>query len=745
MTAYWRRNRDSVPLRLMAVSKAPKQSAARKSLSGVARVVLVGLAGGAIMAAMAVPVVAGFGKASEVAAEQIGSLPAELATPPLPVRTYMLDADGNRFATLFEENRIEVPLDRISPNMQRAIVAVEDERFYEHHGVDVQGLIRAQLENTASGSIQQGASTLTMQYVRNVLVTAARTPEEAEAARERTTARKLQEIRYAVQLERELSKDEILNRYLNIAYFGSGAYGVEAASRRYFGHSANKMSVVEAATLAGVVQSPVGYDPLLNPEDATIRRDAVLRTMESQDVITPEQYEKAVAKPIDSYLEPKQISNGCAVSEYPFYCDYAVKQILNDPNYGKTVQDREDFLKRGGVVIHTAMQPKTQAAATNAVMNRIPPKDPSKKGTAIAMVKPQTGEVVALAQNRLWGTKGAGKTTYNYAVDQKDGGTTGMQAGSTFKIFTLAAAMEAGFSPYTVLDSSDDKNFAAGPWGCTDGRYFGSWTVSNSTSSGQFNMLQGTAFSVNTYFVGLEQQVGVCRTVDIAKRTGMSLANGAELPIVPSFTLGTVEISPLSLATSYATMANHGVYCKPHAITRIVDESDTGKKVVSKIEPECREAVSREVADSVTAILTHVVDGGIGGRTGAAMSLGRDVTGKTGTTDSSAAVWFAGYTPSLAAAVWVGDPRGGFQYPMKNVYINGSYYGQVFGSTLPGPIWKDAMLGALSDTPPETFELQTLYGLGSARGGGTYIPPTYTPAPAPVATPLATPVPVPTP
>jgi len=190
-------------------------------------------------------------------------------------------------------------------------------------------------------------------------------------------------------------------------------------------------------------------------------------------------------------------------------------------------------------------------------------------------------------------------------------------------------------------------------------------------------------------------------------------------------------------------MANHGVYCKPHAITRIVDEQSSEKKVVSKVDPQCREAVSREVADSVTAILTHVVDGGIPGRTGAAMSLGRDATGKTGTTDTSAAVWFAGYTPELAAAVWVGDPRGGFQYPMKNVYINGSYYGQVFGSSLPGPIWKQAMLGALSDTPPKSFELQTLFGLRTARGGGSYIPPSYTPAPAPGVT--STPAPLPTP
>ncbi len=715
----------------MAVSEDPQSNRPGSGIGRIAKVAVVGVAGGAILAGMAIPVVASMGKASEVASEQIGTLPDELATPPLPVRTVMLDADGNKIATLFEENRLEVGLDQISPYMQKAIVAVEDERFYEHHGVDIKGLVRAQLENTASGSIQQGASTLTMQYVRNVLVTAARTPEEVEAARERTTARKLQEIRYAVQIERQLSKDEILNRYLNIAYFGSGAYGVEAASRRYFGHSAKKMTPAEAALLAGLVQSPVGYDPLINPGAATTRRDEVLAKMEQQDFITPEQYEQAVGTPIDDMLNPKKVGNGCAVSAYPFYCDYAVKTLLNDPNYGKTKQDREDFLKRGGVVIHTAMQPKAQAAATNAVMNRIPPTDPSGKAAAIAMVTPETGEVVALAQSRYWGTKGVGKTTYNYAVDLKDGGTTGMQAGSTFKIFTIAAAMEAGISPYEVLDSSDDKTFAAGPWGCTD-NYFGPYTVSNSTASGQFNMLQGTAFSVNTYFVGLEQMAGLCRTVDVAKRTGMTLANGGELPTVQSFTLGSVEISPLALATSYATMANHGVYCKPHAITRIVDENDANKKVVAKAEPQCRQAVSREVADSTTAILTHVVDGGIGGRTGAAMSLGRDTTGKTGTTDTSAAVWFAGYTPDLAAAVWVGDPRGGFQYPMKNVYINGSYYGQVFGSSLPGPIWKDAMLGALADTPPQYFELQTMFGLGTARGGGSYIPPA---TPAPVSTP----------
>lgn len=715
----------------MAVSKNP--SARATQIAGLRRVAIVGALGGALIAGMALPIVAAVDKASETVANEISALPDELATPPLPARTYLLDSEGNRIATLFEENRLEVPLEQIDETMRKAIVAVEDQRFYEHNGVDLKGLLRAQLQNSTSGQIQQGASTLTMQYVRNVLVTAARDKSEVEAARARTTARKLQEIRYAVQLEKQLGKDEILKRYLNIAYFGAGAYGVEAASRRYFSHSADELTPAEAATLAGLVQSPVDYDPLLNPTGAKIRRDQVLDKMLEQGYLNSAEYSLAKSTTIQDMLDPKRIANGCAVSVYPFYCDYAVNEILNDPNYGKTRQDRENFLKRGGVTIQTALDPVAQDAAVNAVMNRIPATDPSGKAAVVAMVNPPSGGVVALAQNRMWGTKGAGKTTYNYAVDAADGGTTGMQAGSTFKIFTIAAAFEAGLSPWMVLNASDNKYFSGGTWGCED-NYFGPYVVPNSTSSGNFNMLQGAAFSVNSYFVGLEQLAGLCRTVDIAKRTGMTLANGGELPEVQSFTLGSVEISPLSLAESYATMANHGLHCEAHAVTRITARQDQGKPIVVKVQPRCNQAVSREVADSTTAVLTNVVDGGIGGRTGAAMSLGRDVTGKTGTTDTSAAVWFAGYTPNLAAAVWVGDPRGGYQYPMRNVYINGTYYGQVFGSSLPGPIWKDAMLGALADKPVDSFELMTLSGLRPARGGVT-IPPTSIPTPAYAPTP----------
>ena len=491
--------------------------------------------------------------------------------------------------------------------------------------------------------------------------------------------------------------------------------------RRYFGHSAKKLSPVEAATLAGVVQSPVGFDPLVNPEAAQVRRDEVLAKMEAQDFITPEQYNKAVAKSVQDTLKPKQISNGCAESDYPFYCDYAVKQILNDPNYGKTLQDREDFLKRGGVVIRTAMQPKAQAAATNAVMNTIPPKDPSKKGAAIAMVTRRPVRSLRWPRTAC-GDQGQGQD--HLQLRRRPEGWRHHRHAGGIDVQDLydRGGHRGGRIPLPCLfDSADDKTFAAGPWGCTD-NYFGPYTVSNSTSSGQFNMLRGTAFSVNTYFVGLEQAAGLCRTVDIAKRTGMTLANGGELPTVQSFTLGSVEVSPLALATSYATMANHGVYCKPHAITKITDERNSGKKIVSRSNRSA-DRRCRVVADSTTAILTAVVDGGIGGRTGAAMSLGRDVTGKTGTTDTSAAVWFAGYTPSLSTAVWVGDPRGGFKYPMKNVHQR-----VLLRSGLrfepPGPIWKQAMQGALADTPPETFELQTLYGLRSARGGGSYIPPT---------------------
>ncbi len=351
------------------------------------------------------------------------------------------------------------------------------------------------------------------------------------------------------------------------------------------------------------------------------------------------------------------------------------------------------------------------------------------------MVTPGTGDIRAMAQNREWGTGNPEKkwweTTYNYAVDQADGGTQGMQAGSTFKIFTLLAALDQGISPYTVINSPDGKSFT-GFTGCDGNLFAGAngggsqpWTVRNSTSSGNFDMFRGAAYSVNTFFVELEKRAGVCETVEMARKLGVKYADGSDLgevrpggitAEVASFTLGSTEISPLTLANAYATVSAHGVYCTPRVITRIEDRNG---KNLSVPKAKCKQAVSRNAADAAAAVLTNVVDGGISGRTGGSMALGRDTTGKTGTIDTQAAVWFAGSTPDLGAAVWVGDPRGGYGHPLRNLTINGRYYSKVFGSSLPGPTWKNAMQGALAGSDPVPMELRNQWNLRPARQAGS--------------------------
>lgn len=696
----------------MGVPSSPKP---RGQADAVRQFVLISVLAGAIVAAMALPFVSAAAFSTKQASMTFESLPQEIKEFPLPQRSYIEAADGTKIATLYSQNRVVVPLNKISPLIQHAAIATEDSRFYEHHGVDLKGSARALVANSNAGQTQQGSSTITMQYVRNLLITNAKTPEEVEQARARTMSRKLQEMRYALALEKKLSKDQILEGYLNISYFGSGSYGVEAASRRYYGIPNSKVSLPQAALLAGLVQQPVGYDPTVNPEVAKVRRDVVLDRMASQGFITQAQAIAAKKTTIASMLNPQEIPNGCAESTVPFYCDYVLQTIKNDPRYGATYEDRENLVRHGGIVIKTGLDRRAMISASNAVNGYLPPKDPSRKAAAIAMVEPATGKVLALAQDRTWGTKGPDKTTYNYAVDAKDGGTIGMQAGSVFKAFTLAAALEEGLDPQEYIYSPQTKVFEAGDWGC--GRKFNqpAYEVNNSTGEGSFNMWSGTANSINTYFVELERRAGLCRTVDVAERLGVTLANGEKLPRYPSFTLGSMEVSPLSVAAAYAGIANHGIFCRPHAVTTI--ENLQGETLF-KDEGDCKQVLRRGVADGVTALLTGVIDGEDSGRTGKNMSLGQDAAGKTGTTDSNAAVWFAGYTPTLAAAVWSGDPRGGFKYPMSDVVINGEYYDKVHGSSLPGPIWREAMLGALDGREPQNFDLESKDGLETARSGG---------------------------
>jgi len=693
-----------------------RASGARGPFGALLRLVgflIVAVTAGAVVAAMILPLAAGAGLITRGAVESFESLPDKLDAPELPERSVVLAADGSVLATIYYQNRIEVPLSAVSPVMRQAIVAVEDARFLDHPGIDLRGTMRAIVANSSSEGSRQGGSTITQQYVKNILIASASTDEELEAARARTPSRKLREIRYALALERRFTKDEILEKYLNIVYFGAGAYGIEAASRRYFSKPASELNLTESATLAGIVQQPTAFDPTRNPDLSEERRNLVLDEMVQAGYITPTQAEAAKDVDIESTLDPFLQPNGCTSSYAPYFCDYVIRMIKDDPAYGETQVEREAFLRRGGLTIRTTLNPDVQSATFDSVTKYIPVKDASQRAAAITMVEPGTGNVIAMVQNREWGLSGRGKTTYNYNVDQEYGGTIGMQAGSTFKVFTLAAALEAGISPFEPIRSPSPATFTKFKE-CETGIPFPPVTVRNSTGQGTFAMPQGTAYSINTYFMAIEERTGLCRPVEIAEEMGVFRGSGEPLLRVPSFTLGTMEVTPLQMAAAYAGFAAHGQYCAPRVILDIRDR-DGAAVPVPPI--DCTQVVSEEVADSVTALLTYVVDGPIQGRTGARMSLAdRPAAGKTGTTNDSAAVWFCGFTPDLAAAVWVGDPRGGFRYPMKDLEINDTYYAQVFGGTLPGPIWKSAMTSALEGSDPVQFSLASKWGLRPGRG-----------------------------
>ena len=673
------------------------------TLRPLLRLLGLGALAGVLLAGALVPAVGLVGGTAQRTLNGFEALPLNLRTPNLAQQTQILDSEGNVFATLFYQNRINVRLRDVAPIMRQAIISVEDERFYQHPGVDVRGTIRG-IVSTVTGQQVQGGSTITQQFVRQTLIATAATPADAIAATARTPSRKLREMRYALSLEKKWTKQQILEGYLNIAYFGAGAYGIEAASRRYFSKQASELTLPEASLLAGLVQQPVGYDPTRNPQAAEKRRATVLSRMVRNGYITQEQADAANKQRVVDLLSPASIPNGCTGSIAPFFCDYVMQLIRTDVAFGATLAERDALLRRGGLKIRTTMSAQAQRAAQEAVDSAIPRTDPSKKAAAISMVEPGTGRLLAMAQNRLWGTEGEGVTTYNYNAPMAFGGTRGMQAGSTFKIFVLAAALEKGIPADLVINSPKQKTFT-NFYGCGPNAtsLFEPYTVNNSTRSGKFDMYSGTAESVNTYFMALEELTGVCRPTEIATQMGVTKADGSALEAVPSFVLGANEIAPVMLASSMATFAAHGKYCPTNAVISVTRADGTVIPVPPTV---CKQVVPRGVADGVTVMLREVIDGSNPRRTGGRMALARPAAGKTGTTNTSAAVWFAGYTPELAAAVWVGDPRGGYKYPMKNIRINGVVYEQVFGGSIPGPIWKSAMKGALKGQPIKRFQLQ---------------------------------------
>nr|WP_055504555.1 transglycosylase domain-containing protein [Nonomuraea pusilla] len=667
----------------------------------VLRLIIAAGAAGVLSAAIALPAVGGAGVSAKSAMEGLNLKPEELEEPPLPERTVLVDSKGKQFAQFFYENRQSVALDQVAPIMRTALIAIEDFRYYEHGPIDVEGTARALLKNVTSGGVMQGGSSITQQYVKQVLVNAAETDAEKQAAIAPTLSRKLAELRYAMAIERKYTKDQILEKYLNIAYFGAGAHGIQAASKRFFGKPASELNLAQAATLAGAVQNPARTDPDIGPESRErllARRNVVLDRMAQLRKITPQEAAEAKAKKLG--FKDVKVPGGCEESKYPYFCLYVQYEILNNDDFGKNQDERRKLLQRGGLRIKTTIDPKMQEAAEKAIKKYVSTKD--KPVASQAMVVPGTGEIKAMAASRKFGgNKKKNEISYNVVADAAHGGGGGFQQGSTAKAYTLAAALEEGlkyedgfpspaaFSAARYSSFKDCKGNSVGD---------PSHEVRNSSEGGAgFKTLQtGTWGSVNTFFLKLEERVGLCKVVKLAKRLGVKRADGGKLGEYETFTLGINEVDPVTIANSYAVFASRGQYCKPLAITEITDRNGKAKQY----KPKCSQVMDEEVADAVSGILSGVFTKGTMREVG---GIGRDAAGKTGTTDNYMSAWFAGYTPNLSSAVSLGDPRGSSSHKLIGVTIGGRYYPYVYGASISGPIWKQAMLGALKGVEAADF------------------------------------------
>ncbi len=709
--------------------------------------VIVSALAGVLIAGLFVPAAGLAGVSSKAAAAELDSLPAELSTPSPPTRSKVLLANGDTLAYFYDENRIPVKLAQIAPVMRQAQIAIEDHRYYQHGALDVKGTLRALVRNSTSDSGTQGGSSITQQYVKMVQVETCQAKGDAQCVKDAqapTMERKIRELRYAIAMEKKFSKDEILERYLNIAYYGQGAYGVEAAARHYFTTTAAKLTLSQAALLAGLVQNPDANNPVRNPSAALDRRDVVLNSMVNWQMITPAQAKQA-KKPGFDKSKVKPTRNGCVGTRYPFLCDYVRRSLLNTPSLGKTAEERQNMVNRGGLTITTAIDTKTQDLAQKKVSAVVGPKDPLI--STMNMIQPGTGRIIAMAQSRpkMGSNAKQGETYWNLAVDPAMGGIQGYQAGSTFKAITLAAALEKGIPISKKYNAKSPFNFTGKSYeSCTGtNRVYGKWNVTNSVGhSTTIGMTEAAEYSVNTYFIQLELAAGMCRVTKMAEKLGVKLGT-QDRDLVdyyqdkPSFTLGTAEVSPLSMTEAYATFAARGIHCDPTIISKITAR---GGKQLEVPSGNCKRVIDQDVADGVNKVLKSVIDKGTGKR--AKVPSSRDQAGKTGTIDSNEAVWFAGYTPEIAGVAMISIDntkkpfiktkkaknagefrrRGvkGFRVPSSKIYLQGS------GSGDSGMlIWKPVMAAYFKDVPATDFkqppgriqtgkqvDMPSLFGLG---------------------------------
>jgi penicillin-binding protein 1A len=658
------------PFRAIAAWLAPLVTAMaappnhrRRGVLAFARPVVVALAL-TLLVATATAVPAGMLVADSVKGAGAG-LPEleELKQLRQPERTQVYDRQGQVIEVLKDEqDRIVVPLSRISPILQQAVIAAEDARFYEHKGVDDRGIVRAAVTNLLSGQVSQGGSTITQQLVRNSY------PDLKDIS----VVRKIKEAALAAQLEGKLSKQEILHRYLNRVYFGAGYYGVEAASRGYFGKRASEVSLSQAAILAGVIREPVSADPRQHRERAELLRDSVLERMTQLGMISSADAAKAGKERL------KIQKPGHVGGRYPWFIDGLKRQLQEDERIGSTRESRTRRLFEGGLRIHTTLDRDLQVAAEQAVARWRPPSGPD---IALVAIDPRDGGVRAVVGGRDFK-----REAYNAALQGE-----GRQPGSSFKTFVLAAALDAGISPDSVWESSGFDQLVCGS----------QWAVDNyeGGGSGPVSVRDATRRSVNGVYGRLMEKLCPDKVAEMAERLGIPTIPPGKR--VPSMALGSAEVRPIDMASAYATLANMGVYHKPTFFEEVDHRS--GRPVIEEpSKPERR--VSEALAWQVNDILKGVIRGG----TGTAANIGRPAAGKTGTNQAYRDAWFVGYTPQLAVAVWMGNPTS--QQSMYNVQGV-----RVSGGSFPARVWHDFMAVAMADQqvmdwprPPEQLQYTVL-------------------------------------
>ena len=663
--------------------------------------IMLAVCGGVAASVLFVPGVVGANKAAKAVIPSLKVENVDFDVTSLPQKSTMYARDGSTvIATFYNQNRIVVPLKKISKTMQQAVVAREDRRFWTHAGVDVQGVMRAFVQTYLVKGSQQGGSSLTQQYVKNVLLMQAIEDDDSIAqyhATEDTIARKIREMLISVQMEKKYSKAEILQGYLNIAQFGNNLYGVETAAQRYFSVSAADLNVVQSATIAAITKNPSLYDPLVeeNQKESENQRNIVLKLMLQEGYITQKQYTEAVNTPLKDTLKVQDVNVGCQdTGDYAYFCDFVVHRIQNSEEFGKTRAERNKLLQEGGLKIVTTLDVEANSTMMETARNTIPPDDPSGMEIAMAAVKPGTGEVLSVGLNRYYDATPAAAndpttTSQNYAVDLADGGVSGWTIVSSWKPINLIAWMEAGHSINDNLQTS--TSYPTTDFACSN--YSGgadSWNVSNAMGAGTVNPespFLGLVRSHNTTQASMGAILKLCKVADTATELGYhDAATGETIDktqvYTPSMMIGSVNVSPLTMASIFAVYASNGVQCNPIAISKVTDKDGNDLKVPSA---NCHQAVDKDIIQTLAYTLNQGTVRPDGAGWSFRLADGRKSFGKTGTSEDLAVSGGSFIPNQIAAFAVVGDAQNPYTNRISNIAINGRYNSYWDGSTIAAP------------------------------------------------------------